>query len=39
MGYDWVKDLIYVGFGMVVFEEGIMLIRKGRVVFLEDVLN
>ncbi|MCC0692056.1 arginine--tRNA ligase [Clostridioides sp. ZZV14-6387] len=39
MGYDWAKDLVHVGFGMVALEEGTMSTRKGRVVFLEDALN
>ncbi|WIF94280.1 arginine--tRNA ligase [Caminicella sporogenes] len=39
MGYDWAKDCIHVPFGMVSLEEGTMSTRKGRVVFLEDVLN
>lgn len=39
MGYDWYKDLVHVPFGMVALEEGTMSTRKGRVVFLEDVLH
>lgn len=39
MGYDWVKDCIHVPFGMVSLEDGTMSTRKGRVVFLEDVLK
>ena len=39
MGYDWYKDMIHVQFGMVALEEGTMSTRKGRVVFLEDVLR
>ena len=39
MGYEWSKDLIHVPFGMVALEEGTMSTRKGRVVFLEDVLK
>ena len=39
MGYDWAKDCIHVSFGMVSLEEGTMSTRKGRVVFLEDVLK
>ena len=38
-GYDWYKDMVHVQFGMVALEEGTMSTRKGRVVFLEDVLN
>ena len=39
MGYDWAKDCVHVPFGMVSLKEGTMSTRKGRVVFLEDVLN
>lgn len=39
MGYEWYKDMIHVQFGMVALEEGTMSTRKGRVVFLEDVLK
>ncbi len=39
MGYDWEKDLEHVNFGMVALEDGTISTRKGRVVFLEDVLN
>ncbi|QZY56338.1 arginine--tRNA ligase [Crassaminicella profunda] len=39
MGYDWAKDCIHVPFGLVSLEEGTMSTRKGRVVFLEDVLK
>ena len=39
MGYDWVKDCIHVPFGMVSLESGKLSTRKGKVVFLEDVLN
>lgn len=39
MGYDWAKDCVHVEFGMVALEEGSMSTRKGRVVYLEDVLN
>lgn len=39
MGYDWYKDCIHVDFGMVALEEGSLSTRKGRVVFLEEVLN
>ncbi len=39
IGYEWSKDLIHVPFGMVALEEGTMSTRKGRVVFLEDVLK
>ncbi|MEJ6951676.1 arginine--tRNA ligase [Natronospora cellulosivora (SeqCode)] len=39
MDYDWAKDCIHIPFGMVSLEEGTMSTRKGRVVYLEDVLN
>ena len=39
MGYEWEKDCIHVPFGLVSLEEGTMSTRKGRVVFLEDVLK
>lgn len=39
MGHDWANDCIHVPFGMISLEEGTMSTRKGRVVFLEDVLN
>lgn len=39
MGYDWANDCVHVPFGMVSLEDGTLSTRKGRVVFLEDVLN
>ncbi|MTI49502.1 arginine--tRNA ligase [Sporosalibacterium faouarense] len=39
LDYEWAQDCIHVPFGMVSLEEGTMSTRKGRVVFLEDVLN
>lgn len=39
MGYDWAGDCVHVPFGLVSLEEGTLATRKGRVVFLEDVLN
>ncbi len=39
MGYDWADDCVHVPFGMVSLEEGTMSTRKGRVVFLEEVLK
>ena len=39
VGFEWAKDMIHVPFGMVALEEGTMSTRKGRVVFLEDVLR
>ena len=39
MGKPWAKNLEHVAFGMVSLEEGTMSTRKGKVVFLEDVIN
>lgn len=39
MGYEWANDCIHIPFGMVSLEDGTLSTRKGRVVFLEDVLN
>ncbi len=39
MGKDWAKDLVHVAYGMVSLEDGAMATRKGRVVWLEDVIN
>lgn len=39
MGYDFAKDLEHVAFGMVSLEDGTLSTRKGKVVFLEDVLK
>lgn len=39
MDYEWATDCVHVPFGMVGLEDGTMSTRKGRVVFLEDVLK
>ena len=39
VGFEWAKDMVHVPFGMVALEDGTMSTRKGRVVFLEDVLK
>lgn len=39
MGYDWSKDLEHVAFGMVSLADGTLSTRKGKVVFLEEVLG
>ncbi len=39
MDKPWAKDMVHVAFGMVSLEEGTMSTRKGKVVFLEDVIN
>ena len=37
--FDWYDEIIHVPFGMVSLEEGTLSTRKGKVVYLEDVLN
>ena len=39
MGKEWAKDLVHVAYGMVSLEDGSMSTRKGRVVYLEDVIH
>ncbi len=39
MGYEWAKDLVHVAFGMVSMAEGTLSTRKGKVLFLEEVLH
>lgn len=39
MGYDWYRDMEHVNFGMVSLVDGTLSTRKGKVVFLEDVLR
>lgn len=39
MGKVWAKDLVHVAYGMVSLEDGAMSTRKGKVVWLEDVIN
>ncbi|MGI5849366.1 MAG: arginine--tRNA ligase [Christensenellales bacterium] len=39
MGHEWAKDLEHVAFGMVSLEGGTLSTRKGKVVFLQDVLD
>lgn len=39
MGYDWAKDMVHVNFGMVSLVDGTLSTRKGKVVFLEEVLD
>lgn len=39
MGKEWAKALVHVAYGMVSLEDGAMSTRKGKVVWLEDVLN
>ena len=39
MGFEWAKDCIHIGFGLVKFPDRKLSTRKGDVVFLEDVLD
>ncbi len=39
MGKPWAKDCVHVSFGMISFEGQAFSTRKGRVVYLEDVLE
>ena len=39
MGFDWADQCVHVNFGLVSLDDGTMSTRKGKVVFLEDVLN
>ncbi|MDE5547454.1 MAG: arginine--tRNA ligase [Clostridia bacterium] len=39
MGKEWAKDLYHVAYGMVSLEDGSMSTRKGKVVWLEDVME
>lgn len=39
MGYEWAQNLIHVPFGVLLFEDERMSTRRGKVVFLEEVLN
>ena len=39
MGEPWAKDMVHVAFGMVSLEDGTMSTRKGKVVWLEDVID
>ena len=39
MGNEWAKDLVHVAYGMVSLEDGAMSTRKGKVIWLEDVIN
>ena len=38
MGYEWSKDLVHVAFGMISYEGQALSTRKGRIIFLEDLL-
>ncbi|MDD3537347.1 MAG: arginine--tRNA ligase [Eubacteriales bacterium] len=39
MGHEWHDQCVHINFGTVSLAEGTLSTRKGRVVFLEDVLN
>jgi arginyl-tRNA synthetase len=39
MGKEWAKDLVHVAYGMVSLEDGAMSTRKGKVVWLEEVID
>lgn len=39
MGKEWAKDMVHVAYGMVSLEDGAMSTRKGKVVWLEEVIN
>ncbi len=39
MGEPWAKDMVHVAYGMVSLEDGAMSTRKGKVVWLEDVIS
>lgn len=39
MGKEWARDCVHVAFGMVSLEDGAMSTRKGKVVWLEDVID
>ncbi len=39
LGEPWAKDCVHVAFGLISFAEGTMSTRKGKVIFLEDVLD
>lgn len=39
LGYDWYKNIIHVDFGLFRFKGEKMSTRKGKVIFMEDVLN
>lgn len=39
MGHEWAKDCVHVPFGLVNMKDGTLSTRKGKVLFLEEVLN
>ncbi|MBU5670142.1 arginine--tRNA ligase [Peptoniphilus sp. MSJ-1] len=38
-GFDWYDEIVHVAFGMVSLEDGTLSTRRGKVLYLEDVLN
>ena len=38
-GYEWAKDCVHVGFGLVKFKDKKLSSRKGEVILLNDLLN
>ncbi len=38
MGYEWAKDLVHVGFGLVSLDSGKLSTRKGHVILMEELL-
>lgn len=39
MGYPWAKDLVHVAFGMVSYEGQSLSTRKGRMIYLDELLD
>ncbi|KAJ1565987.1 hypothetical protein HK096_005219 [Nowakowskiella sp. JEL0078] len=39
MGRPWARNCVHVGFGMIKSKDGEMSTRKGKVIFLEQILN
>ena len=39
LGKEWAKDMVHVAYGMVSLEDGAMSTRKGKVVWLEEVID
>lgn len=39
MGFDWAKDIVHVGFGLITKDGQKLSTRKGKIILLEDVLD
>ena len=39
MGYEWVKDMVHIPYGLLSLETGALSSRKGNVILLEDLFN